>query len=151
MVDRFVSVPIPLAPGVAAGEYARADLIFYGVDHSESSYEARLYVNDPTADHASGRDYPAYAGSFFIFGHGGCFGDVGHCDVPTGPRDPFDLRGPHQLTPATKSVIVTDALKRIVAGASDKAAITVTVVALAPGRPTNAYLRFDEIRLATYR
>ena len=29
------------------------------------------------------RDDPSYAGSFYIFGHGGCFGDVGHCDVPT--------------------------------------------------------------------
>jgi hypothetical protein len=146
MVNRFVSAPLPLAPGLAAGDYARADLIFYGVDHSEGSYEARVYINDPRADHATGRDDPAYAGSFFIFGHGGCFGDLGHRDIPTGPRDPFDLRAPHQLTPATKVVIVTEPLKRIVAGATDKGSVTVTVVTLAPRRPTNTYLSFDQIR-----
>jgi hypothetical protein len=151
MVDHFVSAPIELAPTVASGEYARADLIFDGVDHSLASYEARIYINAPDADRDTGRDHPSYAGSFHIFGHGGCFGDAGHCDVPTGPRDPFDLRGPHQLTPATKAVIVTDALKRVVAESAEKSSITVTVVAVAPGRPSNEYLHFEQLRLVTYR
>jgi tyrosinase len=151
MVDRFVSGPIALAPAIASGDYARADLIFDGVDHSLASYEARIYINAPEADLATGRDHPAYAGSFHIFGHGGCFGDVGHCDVPTEPRDPFDVRAPHQLTPATKVVIVTDALKRIVATAVDKSSITVAVVVAAPGKPSNEYLLFRRLRLLTYR
>ena len=49
---------------------------------------------------------------------------------------------------------MTDALKRIVAGASgagDPAPITVTVVCVAPGRESNEYLKFDEVRLVTYR
>jgi hypothetical protein len=151
MVDRFVSDPIELAPGIASANFERADLIFYGVDHSQASYEARIYINAFDADASSGRDHPAYAGSFHIFGHGGCFGDVGHCDLPTGPADPFDLRGPHQLTPATKDVIVTDALKRIVAQAEDKSSVTITVVVVAAGEPTNEYLQFDELRLIAYR
>jgi tyrosinase len=151
MVDHFVSAPIELAPSVATGDYTRADLIFDGVDHSLASYEARVYINAPDADLNTGRNHPSYAGSFHIFGHGGCFGDAGHCDVPTGPRDPFDLRGPHQLTPATKAVIVTDALKRIVAESNEKGLITVTVVAVAPGRPSNEYLLFEQLRLVTYR
>jgi Common central domain of tyrosinase len=57
-------------------------------------------------------------------------GDVGHCDVPTGPRDRFDLRPPHQLIPAAKTVIVTDAFKRL---APDDETLTVTVIAVAPG------------------
>jgi len=151
MVDRFVSSPVELAPSVTSGDYARADLIFDGVDHSLASYEARIYINAPDAELTTGRDHPAYAGSFHIFGHGGCFGDAGHCDVPEGARDPFDLRGPHQLTPATKVVIVTEALKRIVAASADKDSITVTVVAAAPGRPTHEYLQFRQVRLVTYR
>jgi tyrosinase len=151
MVDHFVSAPIELAPTVASGDYARADLIFDGVDHSLASYEGRVYINAPDVDLNTGRDHPSYAGSFHIFGHGGCFGDAGHCDVPSGPRDPFDLRGPHQLTPATKAVIVTDALKRVVAESADKGSITVTVVAVAPGHSSNEYLRFDQLRLVTYR
>ncbi len=151
MVDRYVSAPIELAPALASGDYARADLIFDEVDHSLASYEARIYLNERDADASTGRDHPAYAGSFHIFGHGGCFGDAGHCDVPDEPRDPFDLRGPHQLTPATKAVIVTDALKRIVSESPDKNSITVTVVVVAPGRPNNDYLRFGRLRLVTYR
>jgi hypothetical protein len=151
MVSRFVSDPIELAPAVAAGQYSRADLIFYGVDHSEASYEGRVYLNAPRANASTGRDHAGYAGSFVVFGHGGCFGDVGHCDIPTEPSDPFDLRPDHPLTPATKVVIVTEALHRIVAAAGDSGAIKVTVVAVAPGKESNQYLAFDEVRLVTYR
>jgi hypothetical protein len=151
MVARFVSAPIELSPAVATGDYSRADLIFEGVDHSQASYEGRVYINAPRADVKTGRDHHSYAGSFHIFGHGGCFGDVGHCDIPTGPRDPFDLRQAHPLTPVVKVVIVTDALKRIVGKAGGSSSITVTVVAVAPGRDSNEWLKFDEVRLVTYR
>lgn len=151
MIDHFVSEPIELSPAVRSGEYARADLVFDGVDHSLASYEGRVYINAPDATLGTGRDHPAYAGAFHIFGHGGCFGDLGHCDVPAGPRDPFDLRTPHQLTPVTKVVIVTEALKRIVSSATHQDSVQVTVVAAAPGKPTNDYLAFSRLRLLTYR
>jgi hypothetical protein len=151
MVDRFVSAPIELAPAVTSGDYARADLVFDEVDHSLASYEGRVYINAPDAGISTGRDHPAYAGSFHIFGHGGCFGDLGHCDLPVAPRDPFDLRGPHQLTPVTKVVIVTDALKRNISASPNTGSIRVTVVVAAPGRPTNEFLTFSRIRLLTYR
>jgi hypothetical protein len=161
MVDRYVSNPIELSPAIQAGEYQRADLVFHGVDHSGASYEGRVYLNAPEADRSSGREHPCYVGSFHIFGHGGCFGDLGHCDVPTGPRDPFDLRPAHQLTPATKVVIITDGLGRLLlepsgtgrAGGSVRPPeITVTVVAVVPGGSSNdAVLGFNEVRLLTYR
>jgi hypothetical protein len=152
MVARYVSGPIELSPAAASGEYSRADLIFHGVDHSLASYEGRVYINAPRANAGTGREHPSYAGSFHIFGHGGCFGDVGHCDVPTAPQDPFDLRQAHPLTPAAKVVIVTDALKRILAdGGAASGSITVTVVCVAPHRESNEYLKFDEVRLVTYR
>ena len=151
MVSRYVSQPIRLSKAAAAGDYVRADLIFHGVDHSEASYEGRVYINAPRADAKSGRDHASYAGSYVVFGHGGCFGDVGHCDVPTGPRNPFDLRQAHQLTPTVKVVIVTDALKRIVAKAGGADSITVTVVCVAPSRDSNEWLKLDEVRLLTYR
>jgi hypothetical protein len=146
MVDRFVSPPIDL-PEDAADTY-RADLVFYDVDHSGASYEARIFINSPDADADTPRDHPNYAGSFHIFGHGGCYGDIGHCDVPT-ERDPFDLRPPHQLVPASKTVVITDAFKRIV-GPHDET-MTVTVVAFAPGDTPNDVLQFDTIRLLTYQ
>ena len=146
MVDRFVSPPIDL-PEDAADMY-RADLVFYDVDHSGASYEARIFINSPDADADTPRDHPNYAGSFHIFGHGGCYGDVGHCVVPT-ERDPFDLRPPHQLVPASKTVVITDAFKRIV-GPQDET-MTVTVVALVPGDTPNDVLQFETIRLLTYQ
>ncbi len=150
MVERFVSDPLDLAPIVRAGAFSRADLILYGVDHSGASYEGRLYLNDPDASAASGRDVESYAGSFHIFGHGGCFGDLGHCDVPNDPRYPFDLRPAHQLTPQVKAVIITGALKSLVAGAPEAQRMTVTVVAVVPGDASSEVLHFDELRLLTY-
>lgn len=152
MVSRYVSEAIELSPAAQSGEYSRADLIFHGVDHSLASYEGRVYINAPRANAGTGREHPSYAGSFHIFGHGGCFGDVGHCDIPSGPQDPFDLRQAHPLTPTAKVVIVTDALKRILADGGDASgSITVTVVCVAPHRESNEYLKFDEVRLLTYR
>ncbi len=149
MVERFVSDPIDLPEREAADDITRADLVFYGVDHSGSSYEARIFINAPEADADTPRDDPSYAGSFCIFGHGGCFGDVGHCDVPTDPPDPFDLRPPHQLLPAAKTVIVTEAFKRLVA--PDDETMTVTVVAVVPGAEKHDVLSFDTVRLLTYQ
>jgi hypothetical protein len=146
MVDRFVSAPIDL-PDDAEDTY-RADLVFYDVDHSGASYEARVFLNSPDADAGTPRDDPNYAGSFHIFGHGGCFGDVGHCDIPT-ERDPFDFRPPHQLVPASKTVVITEAFKRIIA--PHDRTMTVTVVALAPGDTPNDVLQFDAVRLLTYQ
>jgi len=146
MVDRFVSGPIDLP--IDTEDTYRADLVFYDVDHAGASYEARIFLNAPDADVDTPRDHPNYAGSFHIFGHGGCFGDVGHCDIPT-ERDPFDLRPPHQLIPASKTVVITDAFRRVV-GPHD-ATMTVTVVAFAPGDTPNDVLQFDTIRLLTYQ
>jgi tyrosinase len=148
MVERFVSAPIALPPQPGKLDYSRADLVFYGVDHSGDSYEARVFINHSEADAATPRNHPNYAGSFNVFGHGGCFGDVGHCDVPAGPTDPFDLRAQHQLTPAVKTVIVSEALRRL--ATPDDGNVTITVVAVAAGDASNAVLEFETVRLMTY-
>ena len=146
-MQRYVSEPID---NPAAGEppFERADLVFYGVDHSGPSFEARVYLNLPDADVATGHDDPAYAGSFTIFGHAGCAGDEGHCDVPSGPPDPFDRRPPHGLTAQTRTVTVTDSLKRV-----SEPQLVVTVVAVRPGAEGPAAsdaLAFDSFRLLTF-
>ena len=105
-------------------QYSRADIEFEGVDHSGSTYEARVYLNngdagpdtEPTPENG-------YAGSYYVFGHGGCYGDQGHCDVV--PRGPYDPRRPHGLSPTRKVVIATDAVRRAAATGD---ALTITVV-----------------------
>lgn len=145
MVDRFVSAPLELPDGEQP--FARADLILYGIDHSGPSFEARVFLDAPDADHASGRADPACAGSLFVFGHGGCFGDAGHCDV-VARDDPFDLRPPHALEPALRILTVTEPIRRLVAAGA--ATTTVTIVAHAVADHPDAVLAFERLRLATY-
>lgn len=89
----FTSHPITVSLDRPPGPFVRADLAFHGVNHARASFEARLFLNYPEAGPDTPTDdHHGYAGSFFVFGHGGCAGDEGHCDVPSGPRRPFDLR-----------------------------------------------------------
>jgi hypothetical protein len=89
-------------------------------------YEGRIFLNNPKADAKTPKDLAhGYAGSFHIFGHGGCPGDVGHCEVSEHNREPYDFRSPHPLTPADKHVTVTTALREI---AKSSKAVTITVV-----------------------
>src|SRR5690349_15821122 len=104
-----ISMDLDLPPG-GGPEIARADLTFYGLDHSGPSYEARVFFDlaDATAD--TPLDDPHCAGSFTVFGHGGCFGEEGHCEVRPAVTT-FDRRPPHQLVPAIRVLTCTDAIK----------------------------------------
>src|SRR5207244_73618 len=118
------------------------------LDHSGDSFEARVFLNAPrNLGRGAGPKHPNYAGSFFLFGHGGCFGEAGHCDVPS-ERDPFDVRPPHQLEPAIRILTVTESVRRLVDSGTAKA--TVTVTARTPGNKSNHVLAFDTVRLVTY-
>jgi len=137
-------------------EFSRADLEFRGVDHSGPSFEARLFLDNPNADPSTPRDESeGYAGSFHVFGHGGCFGELGHCDVRDEPRSVYDLRPPHPLTPQFKTVIVTDAL-RLVMQTRRKKTFSVTVVPVVsqgPGLRTSGGdpLKFESVSLITFQ
>jgi tyrosinase len=149
MMDRYVSEPLGVPRAPEGVQINRADLVFYDVDHSGSSYEARIFFNNPTATHRTPLTREeGYAGSFHVFGHGGCFGDEGHCMVGGEARDPFDVRPPHPLLGQTKTVIVTDAVVQLV-----DPRVVISVVAVAPGaRGAVAIdaLSFDRIRLVSY-
>jgi tyrosinase len=94
----------------SVGTFSRADLVFLGLEHAGPSVEVRIFFNTPTADESTPLDPAAgFAGFFSIFGHGGCFGDEGHCDMPD--RRSADLRPPYPLTPIAKHVTVTSAVR----------------------------------------
>jgi tyrosinase len=132
--------------------FYRADIELHGLDHSGATYEGRIYLNNPGADEATGRDPESgYAGCFHIFGHGGCLGDPGHCDVV--PRRAHDPRPAHPLTPARKVITATEAVRHAIEAGED---ITVTIVPVILsttvhiGRPDDM-VKFDHVRIVTYR
>jgi hypothetical protein len=147
VVDRFHSKPLELPD--PEHSFDRVDLSFYGVDHSSATYEARIFIGAPrNLRRDAGSDHPAYAGSFYVFGHDRCYGDEGHCKVP-GERDPFDLRLPHHLEPTIEIVTVTAAIERLLAGGKRKAAVD--VIARGPEGDAVQALDFTRLRLLTYR
>jgi hypothetical protein len=147
-MDRFVSLPVALTASQTAGAYKRADLVFYEVDASGPSFIARVFLDGGEAqpDNLPSREV-GYAGFFTIFGHGGCFGDAGHCEVPA-HRDPFDVGPPHALTPQTRMVDITKRLREIKNGP-----ITITVLPITRARSGPQLidaLIFSGLRLLSY-
>ncbi len=141
----------PLDTSALGTSFNRGDIEFLGVDHAGSTYEGRVFLNNPGATAETPRDRDAgFAGSYFIFGHGGCLGDVGHCDVK--PRDPYDPRPGHPLTPARKVLIATDSLRRLLP--TDQITVTVVPVIMSVG-PKSAddenIVKLHEVRIVTYR
>lgn len=123
---RLTGLRLSLPPSTTP--FSRADLVFFGLDHGGPSVEVRIFFNAPDADESTPTtDEAGFVGVFSIFGHGGCFGDEGHCDVPE-TRRPFDLRPEHPLTPITKHVTVTDAVRHLTAAGAQE--VTVTIVPL---------------------
>ena len=150
---RIIDLHFPGEPGVA--EFTRADLIFTGVHHSGTSYEVRLFLNNPTATAETPRTAEhGYAGRFTVFGHGGCYGDEGHCDVPEPSVDPTDLRPPHPLTPLDTYVTITDALRRVLSDGKTLETLTLVPISITPRRsdrkPAPELLHFADVSVQTY-
>jgi hypothetical protein len=131
--------------------FKRADLVFDGVDHSGVTFEARVFINNEAADEKTPKTADSgYAGSFHIFGHGGCFGDVGHCEVRGSPRR-YDPRPAHPLTPARKVLIATPAIRRAMVQGNEMSVTVVPIVRA--GTPRCDYenvLKFDRLQVLTY-
>jgi hypothetical protein len=137
--------------GAIDRDFSRADIEFNGVDHSGASFEARIFLSNPAADeHTQTSLETGYAGSFHIFGHGGCFGDEGHCEVV--PRRAYDPRPAHPLSPARKVVIATEAIRKALQS-GDTATVTVVPIvrSLNEKCDTEDVLHFDNVRIVTYR
>ncbi len=154
-MERFVSDPMPLSPRVAAGSFNLAQLVFYDVDHSGPSFEALAFLNAPDAGHETSlSDDSGYAGSFAVFGHGGCSGEKGHCHVPEYQKDPFDFRPLHGLTPQTMLIDITAALKRVCENPeADLGHLRVTVVPVVPedeAEQPSDVLFFSAMRLVAF-
>jgi hypothetical protein len=150
---RVVDLPFPGDDGDTG--FSRADVVFIGLDHSAGSYEVRLFLNNPEADADTPRSADqGYAGRLHVLGHGGCYGDTGHCDVPQPAADNTDLRSPHPLTPLDTYVTITDQLRQLLDAGASLRTVTLVPVSVTPQRkarqPAPELLRFTDVSLQTY-
>lgn len=146
------SAAVGLAFATPEHRFRRADLEIHGIFHGEASYEGRIFFNNPKADGKTPKTLEhGYAGSFHIFGHGGCLGDPGHCEVNEHEREAYDFRYPHPLTPAKKRVAVTKALREI-AKTSKELTVTVVPVVTAANElcDTHNVFRCEKMHFVTY-
>jgi hypothetical protein len=151
-IDRDLAADRGPAEAAAAGDLARADLVFYGVAHSRGSYEARVFFDNPDADAGTPRDAEhGYAGSFWVFGHDHCYGDEGHCDPSWGENaDGLDYRRPHHMEPYTETVTVSRALREIPDLGGEIGLTVVAIRVRGPIEDDRPPMRFDQVRLLTY-
>jgi hypothetical protein len=141
----------PLDFTALADKFKRADVIVTGVDHSGASYEGRVFFNNPNADESTAKSsVNGYAGSFYVLGHGGCFGDVGHCEIQ-GEQRLFDTRPSHVLAPIKKTVVATDAVRR---AKGSHLPVVITIVPVITGTTEKCdlknVLQLEDISVVTY-
>lgn len=128
----YTSPPLEV-PDPDDDEVGRLDLQVFGVGHRDASYEVRVFLDNSSADETSERTLSeGYAGSYFVFGHGGCVGDEMHCHVPEDRPHRFDRRPRHKLTPHVRVLPITDAWRAAAERAHDRSEeagrVTVTLV-----------------------
>lgn len=140
------------ASGAGPGHrYVRADIELLELDHSGASYEGRVFLNNPKASAKTPLEKSqGYAGRFYVFGHGQCFGDAGHCDVPVEYRDE-DRRRAHPLDPVVRRITATEAVRE---AAAKKNKLKITIVPVLQAATVRCDLddvvKFERLRLVTY-
>ncbi len=157
-IDRATAIEhLAFEPGSEQGaSFARAELVFEGVDYSAHSYELRVFLNNRSADDKTPCTLETgYAGKFTVFGQGGCYGDAGHCDIPEA-QSREDRYTRHPLAPKRFNVSVTEALQKVLLAPGGKLrSMTFVPIARMPLRTTQwqatALLKYDSVTLQTYR
>jgi hypothetical protein len=149
----YVSDPISLGLDKPAGTFYRIDLEIYGLDHGGASFEGRVFVNNQNANQDTPKtEEHGYVGSFYVFAHGGCFGDLGHCEVKMERRD-YDLRPSHPLTDMFTRLIITEPLRRQIEKGQKEFVFTIVPV-VKGGDPAMCdfenVLKFERLSLVTY-
>jgi tyrosinase len=136
--------------GTLRQRFDTARLEFLNFSKTEGSYEVRVFVNQDGASGDTPTDgNPGYAGTLFIFGHGECIGDEGHCDVPV--RRAYDKRPRHHYTPFNTNLDVTDALRQVTSGGPGGQPLSVSFVVLDPSgqQVPPDEIRFEGVALET--
>jgi hypothetical protein len=149
--ERVVTKELVAHAAGATHRYVRADLELRGVRHTGASVEVRIFINNRKATRATAKtDANGYAGSAWVFGHGRCYGDPGHCHVPAAYRAEDRRRG-HPLTPIDLHVDVYRALRAAVEK-SERLWVTLVPVVQAANSACELedVLQFDSLALVTH-
>ncbi len=111
--SRFTSPPLYVDARSRDPDFLRADVVFEGVDQSGPSYEIRVFLNNPHADHHTAPiPENGYAGSFHVYGYGLWPGKEA-------------ARGGESRAPMTRYLVATEPLRAALATGD-----TVTVTAV---------------------
>jgi hypothetical protein len=150
-MDRYVSPALRVPFTTGQPRPARIDLELHEVDHSGPSYSVRVFVDQPEADASTSLNDSGYAGSFYVFGHGPCLGDEGHCEVE-GPIHAFDFRDVSPLAPQYHLLPITAALAPLLDGTSETFTLTLVPVVNRGGEYTGGdVLYFKRLKLLAYQ
>jgi hypothetical protein len=149
----YVSQEIAFDIRKLENKFYRADIEIHNLDHSGQSYEGRVFLNNPNANQRTPVDEEHnYVGSYHVFGHGGCYGDIGHCDVVREKRR-YDRRLSSDIRPQYKRIIATSTIKKI-GGETDRFTITIVPVLygdeLSQRSLKKDIIKFDNIGIITY-
>jgi hypothetical protein len=144
-MQRWTSDPLPVPHHEVP--FAEASLEFEDLRHDGPSFSVYLYFDNPDVDAEAGEAGERFAGSFLVFGHGDCWGDTGHCDLPEGPIHEFDDRSPHPLTPINLAVDCTEALRGL--GDVEETTVTALAYSIDPEKKEEV-LKFGRLTLVTY-
>lgn len=123
-----------------------AELEFQDIDVSKDSFEARIFLNNPAANHDTKRTKEnGYSGSLHVFAHGSrCYGGPGHCDVKE-RQGMYDLRSSHPRALANLYLDITEKVKEEVA--KEGRLITVTIVPVL----MSAYEMTDRVNVLKFK
>lgn len=128
--------------------FGQARLEFHNLRKTKESYEIRVFTNSPHCDVETDRGGNAnYAGSLYLFGHGGCWGAPGHCDLPEEPRDKFDHRPEHHLVPYNTFIDVTGAVRAALEDAQTELTLHFVVVDAKGKQVKPSVVEYDGIAL----
>lgn len=121
------------APPISLREFRdarRAELIFRGVEQAGSSFEGRVFLNNPAADETTeGAPEAGYAGSFHVYGYGE------HPPPSLAEAKASRAPGGAPVAPIEKRVRVDETALRAALERSDELTVTVVAVPADPGDP----------------
>ncbi len=149
--EKIITLKLDASHAGPQHRYVRAELELRQVEHRGASFEVRFFLNNSKATQRTPTTAEdGYAGSSWVFGHGRCYGDEGHCLVPEQYREE-DRRRPHPLTPLELHVDVTEAVRRVVA-TTTKLTVTLVPIIQAANDACDLVnvLEFEALALVTY-